>query len=354
MQFLYVSDHYPIEVVVKNQICELLRKGISCEVIIWKRDEVGGIREEGNTYLVPCTYKKVGYGNLNFSTFIEYILFLKKAKIIIGNKQNKILFLVDWKTLPLVNSANKCLYLILDMPNYILTAIYENILLFLKNNHMKCIIATSPGFLKRYNNKLPKFLIRNLPKKSFFKYFDKEKNEVRLPERKIHIILYGDIRHFRSLEIFIDSINYFEGFFTLDIYGKTLNYPLLEKLVNKSKFVKYFGPFENKDLPEIISKYDVIYGIIDPNRNIKFAYIVRFAESIASRKPIIASLGTLVGDYCVKYGTGVEVLPYDSESIKLILNSLSGKRFNFGEALKKIRPFEKEFEEVFEKIFLKI
>ena len=195
-------------------------------------------------------------------------------------------------------------------------------------------------------------MIRNLPSKFFFEYFDKERSEVKLPERNIRIIYYGMIRYFRSLEIFIESINCFDGLFTLDIYGKTLNYSLLERLVNKSKFVKFFGSFEYKHLPEIISKYDVTYGIIDLDRNMKFAYINRFAESIVSRKPIIASLGTLVGDYCVKYGIGVAVLPYDSESMKLILNSLSGARFNFKEALTKIRPFEKEFEETFEKIFL--
>ena len=87
--------------------------------------------------------------------------------------------------------------------------------------------------------------------------------------------------------------------------------------------IKYMGPYNYNDVPNLYSNADIVWGVYPANDfNVKYAISNKYHESIAYGIPGIYANGTMLGEMVKDSKIGFTVDAYSVKSIKLLFEEL--------------------------------
>ena len=317
-----ISDHYPLSPRIKKVYASLQKIYPSYKITIlaWNRKQQF-VKEK---YVI--TYNdNTGYKNKLKKLFglIRFFAFIKKN---VGNN-SAFIHLIDFSCLCylLYSRTPRVVYEVYDikfLKNPILNFIRTFIEKFIIINFVDSIALASPHFKYYYQSSL-KFqrkivIINNKPKEADFSYEKMKNSKIQPEDSNFKIAFIGSVRHYEILKNLIISISQLSRT-KLAICGDGPDLMELKHFVKQnsySSFVNFTGRFQTNDLPMLYSNADVIWAAYPfENSNVKLAVSNKYFESLISRKPIIVSKNTKIGDMVLSNKAGLIVDPYNIESI---------------------------------------
>ncbi len=319
---LILENFYPLQTRSLRIENSLKNLGYAVDSVLWNRNGLEVENNEGQYVHTKAAKNKL---QKLFGIYHYYRYLIKLLK----TKNYDILIAVHWDMLflcSILKVNKKLIYDNLDMPTHkflILRRLFRLIeLIGLRNTD--AIIFASRFFKDFYNDNIPSIIFENKPSKSIYKDFkDKKRNS-----NEITISFFGTLRYLDILKNLIDAVGNFSSY-NLIIKGSGFAEDLVKyiKLKAYSNVVLEVGWYDYNDLGKLFSNVDLIWAAY-PNRdfNVKYAISNKFFESLIFNKPCIFSEKTKLGTYIEKEGLGFTVNPYSTESIRLLLEKIRGKK----------------------------
>ncbi len=317
-----ISDHYPLSPRIEKMYASIQKIYPSYKIIIlaWNRKQIS-VKEK-----FVITYNdNTGYKNKlkKFFGLISFFAFIKKN---VGNNP-AYLHLIDFSCLCylLYSRTQKAIYEVYDIKfstNPIFNFIRTYIEKFIIFNFVDSMVLASPHFEDYYQSSL-RFqrkivILNNKPKEDDFSYIKIKNSKIGFKDNNFKVAFIGSIRHYEILKNLIISISQLPNT-SLLICGDGPDLNKLKSFVKQkfyTGFVNFTGRFQTNDLPELYSNTDVVWAAYPfKNLNVKLAVSNKYFESLISRKPIIVSKHTKIGDMVLSNKAGFVVDPFNIESI---------------------------------------
>lgn len=324
----------------KNRILEFIDWGYNIEVYGFER------LNHNNHKDLPYIYNIIG--NIGDGNYLNRVNLYRKKFTEIGKKYR------DDKVVFYLGGLDIAMFFTLLNPKAIY--IYEECDLvhtYIKAKHIFELID------KRI---IRKSLLSVLTSEGFIKYHfkDYQPENVYLLENKLNPeilncqLLEKKKQNKDSISIGFVGVPRFESIYSfIDIFCK--NYPqhsihifggpIPEKFRKLAEYsnCQFHGFFKNPtDLPEIYSQIDLTLATYDVKYdNVRYAEPNKLYESIYFETPIIVSDGCFLGDKVKNLNIGFTVNAFDTENIKLLIDSLSVDEINT--KIESIRSLGKDY-----------
>ena len=336
---LLIDSSYPINTRCAKILSTLKLKFPDCKVefVTWNRDKRVVLKEDKcmSIYSKPSTY---GHPFKKFINLLGYYRFLRRC---VAEKHPRVLIASHWDMLLLASFLKKedqiLVYDNLDIPtsgNRLLLKVFQRIEHF-SLKKVDAIIFASRFFSDLYMNfHKKKILIENKPMHTLL-----NRSVEKIEHTGLVISYIGIVRYIDILQNLVDAVRNNLSV-TLNIHGEGPDLNLLRKYAKGETNIHFTGRFEQKDLPELYGKSDLIWASY-PNKdyNVKYAISNKFHESIAFKIPGVFSNKTMLGEFIFRKGIGFMVDPYSIESIKSLINNILNNKILLDDVVRKISNY---------------
>jgi hypothetical protein len=332
-KIVILDNFYPLQTRTSRIKQTLLPFDVQVDATLWNRN--GQKINENEPHFVydkvsNTKFKKI-FGLIGYARFISKVLKKQNYDIIIASHWDMLVIgaLLKKKHQALV-------YENLDMPTHANNSIRNVFRIFEKWALKKTdgILFASRFFKKFYPKDIPSMILENKPSEKILKGFTTKRID-----NKLSIIFLGSIRYTNILKNLIQAV-WETPQVSLMIKGSGLfTEDLIRFMKNHSgthdNVALDIGWYDYHKIGEYYTDYDMIWAAY-PNKdfNVKYAISNKYFESLLFEKPGIFSEKTDLGDHVVKTHTGFVVDPYDTNKIKILLDSLCEENFKIVKEIK--------------------
>ncbi len=330
----------------------LSNAGYDVEILCWDRE--GRFRDKEieviGKFKIKRFFPKAIYGSglIQIFAFIKFIL---QCKQYLRNKEYDYLHCQNLDGFVVGYLVDREKQIVFDMREYFAGRESNRIKKFIISNLVDFAIKNSSHTV--YVNDTQKTAVKqdmlgkliflpNYPDNTLLKFDKKERSD------KIRISYIGFIRQYDVYKRLFEAIADMPDV-EVSIHGNGTDYNRLKVMEKDHKNIKVTGEYEPKDAGELYINTDITYCVYtNSNENWRTAYPIKLFESILTKTPLIASKGSVAGDFIIEKGIGFVVDEGSVENIRELIMYLRNNRYVLNEKIENLGKIQ--FEYTWEKV----